>query len=1137
MPQPSRRSIQQFAGPVPLVHHVNIILAFSMFLSPQAALPEQPFDIAPFARLCCVADTHELQTTYDYRHARSTAPAFERAGERYVLGLQWAEERDIERILVRFLTPCAGEKLSIQYWFQNWPYPPPRMPTIEDPVDDPWQGQWLTAASKITCTGRECRMSFLPLEREENPRAANLPRLSYRRTLKIRLVCNQAPPLLEGIQVFSQSIQQTTRVRLELGAGTVEPRLWEGKLTAYNGAISDVTGWHTSAGDQVAGAMFRLKTGPKSKGLIIEIQGTDARPSGSHDVTIVTMESGDRTFSFAVPDLEKGPVYVPAFHAYATLASNPEPFSPSVVKPGERIREKLAVEPEQTYQRATREIPSLDPVERQGGRLYLPLASDSSWQKFAFEWGGNITIDRKAVKAKGAELRRLEWDGNRISWRIGTGATPTFRPRSSDSRLAVLEDYLPIATATWRSEEIVYSEETFVTQLSGPLGVEGRDEQTPSVLMAKITARNPAATARISNLWLALDPPEELEYRDGVLAGAAGSLIRAQIRSSAISDTSLAKAEEGGRVLTGMHLKALIGPQGENVTYIALPFIPRLSEIERQQLMALGYESEKEKVTGYWENLIRNAVRFQVPEKRFESFSRAVIAHIHLSTTKDPKSGLLMVPAASYSYQVYANESCFQILMLDALGDHKTAADYLETMIRLQGSRAFRGTYTGDQRDVYHGARVDAEYDYTAHEYNLDHGTVLWTLAEHFFITRDRAWLEHALPGMIRAADWITRQRSLTMIMDGQTKVPEYGLLPAGHLEDNQDWGHWFSVNAFASAGMSRLAEAMRDIGHPEAARIRRDAAAYRADLRSAVLRATQLAPVVRLRNNTYAPYVPVRPYQRIRLFGPIRVAYYDRYPEKLLPTYRLSATREVLYGPLILLYTNIFGSEEALAEWVLDDWEDNATLSSSLGLNVHGWVDDEYWFSRGGMVFQANLQNPTLVYLRRHEIPAAIRNLYNDFVSCHYPDVNVFTEEFRQWRSPSGPFYKTPDEARFVNRLRDLLVRENGEELWLTAGTPRRWLSPGQAIKLDHMPTNFGEVSLELSARENDVAGWVQLPARNTFNSAWRVLRLPAGKKIAAVEINGKLWLQADSDKGRIKLPISVEPINLRVTLSLDRH
>ena len=73
------------------------------------------------------------------------------------------------------------------------------------------------------------------------------------------------------------------------------------------------------------------------------------------------------------------------------------------------------------------------------------------------------------------------------------------------------------------------------------------------------------------------------------------------------------------------------------------------------------------------------------------------------------------------------------------------------------------------------------------------------------------------------------------------------------------------------------------------------------------------------------------------------------------------------------------------MADWVLDDWEDNQTLTSGMGLNVHGLTDEKFWFSQGGMVFQANLQNPILVYLKRHEIPAAIRGLYNNFVACLY--------------------------------------------------------------------------------------------------------------------------------------------------------
>jgi hypothetical protein len=304
--------------------------------------------------------------------------------------------------------------------------------------------------------------------------------------------------------------------------------------------------------------------------------------------------------------------------------------------------------------------------------------------------------------------------------------------------------------------------------------------------------------------------------------------------------------------------------------------------------------------------------------------------------------------------------------------------------------------------------------------------------------------------------------------------------------------------------------------------------------LRQAVIRASQDAPVTRLRDNTYIPSVPARAHQRYRLFGPLRVDYYRRYPNPVLPLYRLASTRELLWGPIVLLNVGIFEGREALAGWVLDDWEDNLTLSSSFGLNVHGWVADQDWFSRGGMVFEANLQNPIPAYLRRQETPAALRNLYNDFVACHYPDVNVFTEEFHMWRSGSGPFYKISDESCFVTRLRDLLVHEEGTELWLAAGAPRRWLGAGQKISLRQMPTTFGPVDLELDARENEIVCQVRPPSRNPMGAAWLVLRVPEPKSLAAVEIDGNPWPDFDPQKGAIRLPLAKEaPLQLRARLT----
>jgi hypothetical protein len=1088
-------------------------------------------DIAPFGKRCCVQNQHTSQVAFDYDEARSAGQNAERAaGGRYIYGVQWAEERDIREVRVHARAGSNAPQGELEYWFLNWPYSPPQMPTIEDPVDDPWQGRWLKASSKVDCQGMECRYSFRPLEKAENPLAPNLPGLDYRRTLKVRLVF-KSDPRIETVQVWSGSQEKSVNVRVELGAGEATAYTWDGSVRVYNGRLRSLQLWKGSGPDSTHGNSFHLTTSGAPKGLALTLVAAEPSLPGSHDVTIVTLEAGERTLSFSIPDVQKGPIYIPDFHVYVSLDSDPHSFSPSIVKSGEKIRDKLAREPEQTYERASKEIPPLDPVIRQGGRLYLPLAADASWQKFAFEWGGNIAISKVGDKAKGPERERLEWAGDRISWRIGTGATPQYRPASKDSQLSVLEDYLPVATATWSTGGIDYNEEGFATLLSGPLDPEdpGRKEQTPAVLMLKIRARNPGSASATAHLWLATDSAESVAFENGELLARGGQLVRAHVRFPESAGVSVGEVADGPKKLQGIHAAISLGGGEEESILVSLPFVPRLSSAERQQLAELKYDDERTRVISYWRQVTDHVVPFDVPEKRFVTFAKAVIPHIRISTTKDPKSGIYMVPAASYSYAVFFNEAAFQCVMLDALGDHKLAEEYLESFLRLQGSKPFLGTFTGDQKDVYHGARVDKERDYTAAEYNLDHGTALWALGEHYFYTRDKEWLKHAAPSMMRAADWIVEQRKLTQLLDGDRRIPEYGLLPAGHLEDNADWGHWFSVNAFAAAGMTGLAKALAEVGAPEAGKYAQEAAAYTQDLRDAVLRASRLAPVIRLRDNTYIPYLPTRPYQRIRLFGPIRVAYYSRYPQKVLPTYRLSATREVLYGAMILLATDVFHTDEPLANWVLDDWEDNATMSSSLGLHVHGWVDDKLWFSRGGMVFQANLQNPILTYLRRNEVPAAIRNLYNDFVACYYPSVNAFTEEYRQWGSPSGPFYKIPDEAKFVNRVRDLLVREEGDTLWLAAGTPRRWLAPGEKVEVHEGATYFGPVSYRLEGNADGVEARVTLPSRNPARAAWLVLRAPEGKHVRSVEVDGRQWTDFDPSLERIRLPLETGEIRIK--------
>ena len=182
-------------------------------------------------------------------------------------------------------------------------------------------------------------------------------------------------------------------------------------------------------------------------------------------------------------------------------------------------------------------------------------------------------------------------------------------------------------------------------------------------------------------------------------------------------------------------------------------------------------------------------------------------------------------------------------------------------------------------------------------------------------------------------------------------------------------------------------------------------------------------------------------------------------------------------------------------------------------------------------MVFQANLQNPILVYLRRHEIPAAIRGIYNNLAACFYPEANAFTEEYREWRHASGPFYKIPDEAKFVHRVRDMLVLEDRDALYLAAGAPRRWLESREAIRVNGVMTMFGPVTYTMRAgREpGTIEAAVELPKRNPPASAWLVVRTPS-RRIASVTINGRPWTRIDTAKEAVELPKDPPKLEVRI-------
>jgi len=115
------------------------------------------------------------------------------------LGIWWKEDRDINSIEIGYedkISESLAKDTKVQSGFRHGRVMRQKRHTIEDPMDDPWQGKWLTADIDFQINGNRVVYTLKPMTREENKLAGNLPDpVNYRRTLKIRLLYNNRPPV------------------------------------------------------------------------------------------------------------------------------------------------------------------------------------------------------------------------------------------------------------------------------------------------------------------------------------------------------------------------------------------------------------------------------------------------------------------------------------------------------------------------------------------------------------------------------------------------------------------------------------------------------------------------------------------------------------------------------------------------------------------------------------------------------------------------------------------------------------------------------------------------------------------------------------------------------------------------------
>jgi hypothetical protein len=1006
------------------------------------------------------------------------------------LVVEWRNPREVQEVRLRSrdLLP-AGEGVRIEWWYRIWP---DNGTGGWMRLDDPFNGEWVTAQTQVQAKGDECRITFRPLGTNE---VSGIKRTGFveRQTYKVRIT-TPVPGVIEELRIYSDATLKQATLRFEFGC---RRRDKEGgpRFEAVN--------------SRILAKSFPTRNVAR---VSVEFAGSTNRLSADRGY-VICRRGETNSFSVFVDDVvREGGIYVRDVDAFVSDAAKPWSFTTWPGATGEIWREGTIIEevgrmPEQSFEQVMRAIPR-KPVPE------MFLGAPNLRQEFALGPRGEIILYADSLRAPGPDLDRRPWSERELIFQFGNGEDPGFWGNDKREVTRTLEEgWLPSVTHEWRSGDLLYRQRSVAAPLLQSIANLNSETGTePLVLANEIEISNASNERRTASLWIALNHPEGLRLQEGtVLSPSAASdsrdhpglkAVRAVLHPGGKGKLELCPVVPGMGATNVIRYEIQLGPNESHAIEVAMPYIELLDNRELKALKEVRYSVVHEQVVRFWKERVTRGMTYDVPDKFLNEFFKANFWHVLISTDIDPFTLQHQHGAATHHYRNYANETVMVARSLEMRGEHAVAEKLIEPFLANQGVKGLPGNFKSREGVLY--AAHPAEPDpYTAQGYNMHHGWCLLGGAQHFMWTKDEVWLKKNADKLVKACDWIIRERQATRLKNPDGSRPlEYGLAPAGDLEDVEEYLHYYATDAYYFAGLAEAAEVLTQVRHPAASRLRRQAEAFRSDIRTSVSRSVAASPVVKLKDGTWVPYVPPRPYAITHL--------------------KEGWIREALYAALTLIEAGIYDEHHPFTEWHLQDLEDNIFLSRESGYGVEDQRAN--FFNFGGFTLQPNLPDLPVVYLERDQVRNFLRGFYNTCWASLYPESMCFAEWVPDYGKGGGPLFKTPDECKFVQWMRDMLVLEHAGALELGLGIPRAWMRHGQRVAVHRAATFFGQVDLEIHSRASadEIHADVGLTKTGAPRAVSLRLRHPDGKPIASATVNG--------------LPARVNPVRQLIELPQSR-
>jgi hypothetical protein len=486
---------------------------------------------------------------------------------------------------------------------------------------------------------------------------------------------------------------------------------------------------------------------------------------------------------------------------------------------------------------------------------------------------------------------------------------------------------------------------------------------------------------------------------------------------------------------------------------------------------AAEFDTKLAEASEYWEKLLAPCSMFDIPETRVQNAYRAWLAYNFMNVHK--RDGVYHICDGSGFYmQVYGYSAALYCHMLDLYGRHEQARTYIDLLLTFQ------------QPDGLFYVNFGV----------TDTGTLLYVMSEHYRLTRDADWLRRMAPKMVAMCNWIIEHRKLSMCTVHGGRALVHGLVWFRPYADYILPAYDYFANAYLYKGMKATAGVFGEIGmKDESARLDTEASAFLKDILVSMDAAVITHDGMRM--------LPIMPDTQALLkeTGYTANGYYG-----LLASCLLETGTPPYDDPRADLVVNMLRRKSGLLAGVCQ---------------FQNMIDHAYAYGYW------------MTCLQRDEVKQVILGLYGSLAYGMTRDTYSAVE---CTRIRTGENYSTLphtySNTQQLRLLRNMLLREDGDDLRIGQAIPRPWLADGERVAVRQAPTEFGPTSFVIESKAD--AGVIDVhidpPSQGVKGAVKLRLRHPAALEIKGVECRPEVPLTFKGED--IELPKLARPVDLRV-------